>query len=150
MKHLAILCIGLLTASCATRRSFHEAVMEGFVCQATYHLVESKLDEAAHIFIQEFERLQRAGAKTREARMALLGYSVEHFPESHIEMLVPLLQSACVDPDRDVRLDAMYYIETHFGEFAVNLLKRSAQHPSPEVRADILKWIEKIKKKTDD
>jgi hypothetical protein len=134
MKLMWIIGCSFLLCSCATTRSsFHRHMMSRDCCPATYHLVEKKLDEVVAIFIAEFERLQRAGATTRDIRRDLLSYSGRNFPEDRRGMLAPLFSLGALDPDPEIQYWAMVCMLEYLN--ARCDVEKYCEHPNPTVRS---------------
>lgn len=143
-----ILVVAALASSCASHRSFHRMVMNQDSCEATYFAVQTRLDEAADLFIKEFRRLQRSNQATRELRIDFLINATRHFPRSEADKLFPLFRDGCQDADPEVRNLAMHLLVDYFGKDAIEYLRLFSEHAAPDVRAQILKRIGELTQAT--
>ena len=147
MKILSMACISLLACSCASQRSFHQEILSGDRCVATYSVYQEKLGEAVDVFVNEYDRLKADGPRTRNARIDLLHYSARNFPETDIWILSRLFRRGCEDPDPEVRGWALVAVEEYMGSAATTFLQGLSDHPDPLIRSDIRRSLEKIRKR---
>ena len=171
MKMIIRLIIGcLFISSCTVRRSFdtelrkepcgaaedvfktklQEAARQSLdrelrsdACVATWDVYEEKLQEAASIFTAELDYLQQTAPGEADVRADLLFYASVHFPGGRVYNLEALWRNGCQDPHPAVRLMAMKCVTQHLERYSARILTDIAEHSRPEVRDDILQYLQK-------
>ncbi len=92
------------------------------------------------MFTAEFARLQRDEPANTKLRESFLLDASWHFPSR--AMLESLYRRGCDDADAKVRRTAMECVTEFCGPNGPQMLNEFAQHSRPEVRDEILQYLQ--------